>query len=62
MATHVVKRADTPIDAAGNENRSPRGSEVLREVRAIPRQLFDPTDVEPSAFEDGVAFQVVELG
>src|SRR5262249_11911220 len=62
VAAHGVEGADLVVHAPDDDQRGARDCELLGEEAALSPNLLDPPDVQPGAFEDGFALELVELG
>src|SRR5262249_21694905 len=62
VSAHVVEGADLALHVARDDHGGLGGRQLLREVGAIARELFDPPDIEPCALEDRLALELVGLG
>src|SRR5262245_7563402 len=62
VAADVVEGADLVIHATDDDQRGIRDRELLGEEAPLSPELLDPPDVQPGAFEDGFALELVELG
>jgi hypothetical protein len=57
----VVEGADLLVLTLHDDHRRPCGVDLLGEIASDARQFLDAGDVEPGAFEDRLAFELVEL-
>ena len=62
MPADVVEPPDVAVLVAHDDHRGPCALEFLGEVAACAGDLLHPADVQPGPAEDGLAFELVELG
>src|SRR5215218_6935827 len=62
VTADVVEGADLLVLTADHDHRRSGRVDLLGEVATDARQFLDAGDVEPGPFEDGLAFEFVELG